>query len=299
MKTTEMHAQPMSDASTNAPSISIEAAAAAVQVIDLAKASPNFDLRGYLKNSIPTASGVVALLEGLAGERQKWEGIELAASHARLYGILTQCYDFYLMLKSSETAKGVRKQLADGLESFITSQGLRTLSNTHDMNKVVKAVFGEDRRRVSAYAMALRAALVAGHEVGAKSEHVPADELSAWIQAKGGIEEIRLGSKNSGLSLKDRAELAANTVDGQVPLMTFKPDAKTMPFSADDVDKKFVLVVTYTPTGELEVNTVVNHDSVVRAALAIFYNENKERIGDSAKVAVESNSTAVAAAISN
>jgi hypothetical protein len=299
MTTPEIQNQPTADTAADATAITIEAAAAATQVIDLAKASPSLDLHDYLKNSLPTASGIESILQGLAGEREAWERTELAASRSRLYAILTKCYEFYLVLKSSDTAKGVRKQLADGLELFIKSRGLRTLSKTHDMNRVVKAVFGEDRRRVSAYAMALRAALVAGAEVGAKSEHVPADQLASWIEAKGGVEEVRLGSKNSGLTVKERADLAADAVDSEKPLMTFKPDAKTMPFSADDADKKFVLVVTYRPTGELEVNTVVQHDSAVRAALAIYYSENKDRISDLPNAKASAKSTAVAAALGN
>lgn len=299
MTTTAIQNQADTDATGAAVSVTIEAAATAAQVIDLARASPNLDLHEYLKNSLPTSSGVVDILEGLAGERAAWERTEFAASRTRLYAILTKCYDFYLVLKSSDTAKGVRKQLADGLDSFLKSQSLRTQSKTHDMNKVLKAVFGEDRRRVSAYAMALRAALVSGHEVGAKSAHVPADQLASWIEAKGGVEEIRLGSKNGGLSLKERADLASAAVEDEKPLMTFKPDPKTMPFGADDVDKKFVLVVTYRPTGELEVNTVVQHDSAVRAALAVFYSENKDRITDLPAAKAAAKSTAVAAALGN
>lgn len=299
MTTTAIQNQADTDATGAATSLTIEAAATAAQVIDLAKASPNLDLHEYLKNSLPTSSGIVDILEGIAGERAAWERTEFAASRTRLYAILTKCYDFYLVLKSSDTAKGVRKQLADGLDSFIKSQGLRTLSKTHDMNKVVKAVFGEDRRRVSAYAMALRAALVSGHEVDAKTAHVPADQLASWIEAKGGVEEIRLGSKNGGLSLKERADLASAAVEDEKPLMTFKPDPKTMPFGADDVDKRFVLLVTYRPTGELEVNTVVQHDSAVRAALAVYYSENKEQIGDTPSAKANAKTTAVAAALGN
>lgn len=297
MSTLDINATPTSDITNATGTISVEAAATAVHVIDLAKASSNCDLRDYLKNAIPTSTGVALLFEALASEREKWERTELAASRARLYAILTQCYGFYLVLKSSDTSKEVRKQLADGLDSFIKSRGLRTLSTTHDMNKVVKAVFGEDRRRVSAYAMALRAALIAGPEVSAKSEHIPADRLSAWIEAKGGVEEIRLGSKNSGMSVKERAEIAAVAIEDEKPLMTFKPDAKTIPFSADDADKKFVLLVTYRPTGDVEVNSVVKHDSVVQAALATYYSENKERIGDSSSASANAQSTALAAAI--
>src|ERR1035437_5610959 len=103
----------------------------------------------------------VTLLETLEAERQSWEGKELAASHARLYAILTDCYGYYLGMKAADSPKQLRVQMAKGLERFIAMRKLRTLDKTHDMNRVVKAVFGEDRRRVSAYSRALRAGLTA------------------------------------------------------------------------------------------------------------------------------------------
>lgn len=297
MTTTAIQNQPATDVLSTPVSVTIEAAATATQVIDLAKASPSLDLHEYLRNSLPTSSGIENILEGLAGERAAWERTEFAASRTRLYAILTKCYDFYLVLKSSDAEKAVRKQLADGLDAFIKSQRLRTLSKTHDMNKVVKAVFGEDRRRVSAYAMALRVALVSGHEVGAKSAHVPADQLASWIETKGGVEEVRLGSKNGGMSEKERAEIAMAAV--QAPLLTIKPDGKGLLFSADDADKMLVLLVTYRPTGDLEVNSVVKNDSVVRAALAAHYAANKEALSDAKPVKDAARTSATATALSN
>lgn len=169
------------------------------------------------------------------------------------------------------------------------------------MNKVVKAVFGEDRRRVSAYAMALRAAFVAGPDVQASTAHVPADQLAAWIESKGGVEEIRLGGKNSGdsgLSEKDRAGIAQGAVAAGAPLMTFKPDVKTMPFSADDEDKMMVLLVTYLPTGDLEVRSVVRNDNAVRAALAAHYSDHKAEIASAEQVQNMAHPTAVSVALS-
>ena len=189
------------------PSVSIETHASEVQVIDLTKAIDDIRIDEYLANSQATASGVVSILEAWTAQRERWENTELAASHGRLYAILTRCYEFYLAMKFDPT-KSVRTQLVDGLEQFIKGRGLRIQSNTHDMVKVVKAVFGDDRRRVSAYAMALRAALVAGHEVGAKTSHIPADQLTAWIVLKGGVEEIRLGGKSSTIAVQERVDLA-------------------------------------------------------------------------------------------
>jgi hypothetical protein len=234
------------------------------------------------------------LLETLETERQNWEGTELAASHARLYGILTKCYAYYLAMKSATADKQVRAEMAKGLERFITARRLRTLDKTHDMNRVVKAVFGEDRRRVSAYSMALRVALTAGTGM----QPLPYTELSAWIAAQGGVEEIRQGSKNGGKTTAERVEVAKDAVKDK-SLMTFKPDPKSMSFDSNDADKMMVLVVTYRPTGDIEVNSVIKSTAAVKAALAAHYAENKGQMADAKARKEMSQPTAVSIALNN
>lgn len=224
-----------------------------------------------LKNSDIDSFTAVNVLEKLEAARSNWEGVELAASHARLYSILAKCYNYYLVMKSPDTTKEARAQLAKGLDRFIHARGFKTLSKTHGMNKVVKAVFGEDRRRVSAYSLALRVALTAGTGKTA----LTVAELPEWIAARGGIEEIRTATKSGGVTLAERIEVATTAVKNK-PLMLFKPDTKQMEFSTDDVDRLMLLVVTYRPTGELEVNSIVKNQSVVNAALAAHYTSHKE-----------------------
>lgn len=228
-----------------------------------------------IQNSAFDSVHAVTLLETLEASRQSWEGKELAASHARLYAILTACYAYYLGMKAADSPKEVRAQMTKGLEHFIVMRKLRTLDKTHDMNKVVKAVFGEDRRRVSSYSMVLRVALTAGP----CEQPLAAAELTSWIVAKGGIEEIRQGSKNGGKTAAERVEVAKEAVQNK-SLMTFKPDPKSMSFDSNDVGKMMVLVVTYRPTGEIEVNSVVKSATTVNAALAAYYAANKDQIAD-------------------
>lgn len=255
------------------------------------------DLGGYLASSVATEGGVAAVLATWASDRERWEGAELAASHARLYGILTRCYEYYLLMKSDATDKATRKQLAKGLDLFIRERGMKMQDKTHDMNKVVKAVFGDDRRRVSAYATALRVALTAGQDVKAKSDYVPASELAGWISSKGGVEEVRLSSKHGGMTAKECADAARTAVEEDEPLMTIKPDVKVMKFGTDDADKMMLLVVMYRPTGELEVKTVVKNESVVRAAMAAHYAANKEQLGNGKNAQKPDRTTAVTKAL--
>jgi hypothetical protein len=236
-------------------------------------------------------------LEQLETQREQWESTEMAAAHQRLYVLLTACYDYYLKMKV-ESGQMVREHYKKALDTFIDMRGYRTHSGvTHDMNKVVKAVFGCDRKRVSAYAKALRAALVAGKkDAQGRGTPLTAGQVSAWIAEQGGIEEIRLGSKNSGLTAKQRAEVAATALKSSV-LMTVKPNARVMPFSVDDNDKTVLLLAVYRPTGELEVSAVVKNDTAVRAALAAHFNADKGAVLEAAETALKDGEVETATAI--
>jgi hypothetical protein len=222
-------------------------------------------------------NSAVFTLERLEQQREEWEGKELAASRARLYSLLTDCYSFYLTLKTDKRAV-IREQLSKGLAVFIETRGYTFTPTTHDMTRVVKAVFGVDRRRVSAYSLALRAALDSGVKTAdGKTAPVAAADLAQWLEDKGGVEEVRLGSKNTGLTTKQRADVAKEALKTSI-LMSIKPDNKTMTFGTEDMDKTVLLVATYRPNGELEVSAVVTHDTAVRAALAAHYTVNKQAV---------------------
>lgn len=200
-------------------------------------------------------------LKSLESARISWETVELAQSNNRLYSILKQAYSFYLVMKQ-DTDKEVRKVKLEAMEAFIADKGYINSfgATTHDMTRVVKCVFGVDRRRVSAYSIALREAL---------RQEVGADDLVAFLQENGGVEQIRMGGTKP-LSASKRAELVKAEVSEAV-ISKVKFDAETVKANADWVDKQVVFVATYLPTGEFEVNAVVRHDGAVNTALAAYY----------------------------
>jgi type IV secretory pathway VirB10-like protein len=122
---------------------------------------------------------------------------------------------------------------------------------------LVKCVFGVDRRRVSAYSIALRAAL---------QKNTTADELAAFLEDNGGVEQLRLGGKKA-LSATERADIVKQAVINN-SIGTFKFDALLTGADADWIDKQVVIVATYLPTGEFVANAVIKHESAVTAALA-------------------------------
>jgi hypothetical protein len=215
-----------------------------------------------VSNTTPAAQpSAFEQLKSLESARISWETVELAQSNNRLYSILKQAYSFYLVMKQ-DTDKEVRKSKLEAMEAFIADKGYTNSfgATTHDMTRVVKCVFGVDRRRVSAYSIALREAL---------RQEVGADDLIVFLQDNGGVEQIRMGGTKP-LSATKRAELVKAEVSEAV-ISKVKFDPETVKANADWVDKQVVFVATYLPTGEFEVNAVVRHDGAVNTALAAYY----------------------------
>ena len=219
------------------------------------------------------ANGGLAAMERA---RISWETTEMAASNKRLYAILTDAYGYYRTMKL-DPIKETRAQFLRDLEIFISERGYTFMPSTHDMTRVVKCVFGVDRRRVSAYSIALREAL---------RMDISATDLSAFIEQNGGVEQIRLGGSKP-LSVTKRAEMAKSEVLGS-DLGMLKFDARLFAADADWADKQVVIVATYLPTGEFQANAVIKHDTAVNAALAAYYSQQQAAVRAAAKAARDS-----------
>jgi phage-related protein len=238
-------------------------------IIDSTVANPSINLAALnvpatvvVSNTTPAAQANSAQqLKSLETARISWETTELAQSNNRLYSILQQAYSFYLVMKQDQS-KDVRKEKQAALDAFIQEHDYTNSfgATTPDMTRVVKCVFGVNRRRVSAYSIALREAL---------RQEVEAKDLIAFMQENGGVEQIRMGGTKP-LSATKRAELVKAEVSEAV-ISTVKFDAAVVKANADWVDKQVVFVATYLPTGEFEVNAVVRHDGAVNTALAAYY----------------------------
>ena len=225
-------------------------------------ATLNVSSKVVVSNTTPALqSNSAEQLKSLEIARISWETTELAQSNNRLYSILQQAYQFYLVMKQDES-KDVRKEKQAALDAFIADRGYTNSfgATTHDMTRVVKCVFGVDRRRVSAYSIALREAL---------RQEVGASDLIVFLEQNGGVEQIRMGGTKP-LSASKRAELVKTEVSEAV-ISTVKFDAVVVKANADWVDKQVVFVATYLHTGEFEVNAVVRHDGAVNTALAAYY----------------------------
>jgi hypothetical protein len=253
-----------------------------------ATASINLENKGYPVNVLTT--GALAPkntpfdeLKTLETARISWETTELAASNNRLYSILKQAYCFYLVMKTDES-KDVRKERTDALDKFIEERKYTFMPSTHDMTRVVKCVFGVDRRRVSAYSIALREAL---------RQTIDADDLIMFIEENGGVEQIRMGGTKP-LSATQRANRVKTEVLNS-NVGTFKVDATMSGANADWVDKQVIIVATYLPTGEFVANAVIKHDSAVNAALAAHYTNQQAALRAQVKAEKDAEKQAAAA----
>ena len=248
-----------------------------------ASASIKLNQLGVPAKVTVTADDCQGKLAAMEQARKSWEETELAASNKRLYSILRDAYSYYLVMKQ-DSIKETRTQYAADLEKFIKARGYTFMPSTHDMTRVVKCVFGVDRRRVSAYSIALREAL---------RQQIAAADLVTFIEENGGVEQIRMGGSKPLSATKRAAKAADQVLATDLGLLKFDP--KLFAADADWADKQVVIVATYLPTGEFQANAVIRHDSAVTSALAAFYSQQQAKLREAAKAEREAEEAAAKA----
>jgi hypothetical protein len=238
------------------------------------KSKPSIKLGANAKVKIAKAARMLTPIDRLQSMEQanhNWEVTELAASNKRKYSILGDAYSYYLTMKT-DPIKETRAQYAKDLDQFIESRKYQFSPTSHDMTRVVKCVFGMDRRRVSAYSIALREAL---------RQNVAAKDLTIFIEQNGGVEQIRMGGTKP-LSAKVRAgKVKAEVFSAELGMIKF--DARLVRPDSDWADQQVVIVATYLPTGEFQANAVIRHDTAVNAALAAYYTKQQAAEREAAK----------------
>ena len=86
--------------------------------------------------------------EQLAIERETWENTTYRTSNEQLYALLQKCFQTYQAMTGTEDeASALRK----GLNDYINTKGYKFNTGTHTLVKIVKCVFGADRRFARMY----------------------------------------------------------------------------------------------------------------------------------------------------
>lgn len=199
----------------------------------------------------------------LIAERKSWQENEYARSNQRLYNILQQCYAMFHEMKGVTAEKLALKR---AFTAYCSDMGVSFNDSTHLMVKIVRCVFGDDRRRVSAYAVSLRIA---------DEQKVSVLDIPKYFNDAGGYEEVRRNVANKttkadkkaqGLSLMNTPSLAG-----------VSSDALNAAFDEGTYDGAVLLMSTREPDGTFQVKYVLQQGSLVATALAHLVTLTKDK----------------------
>jgi hypothetical protein len=201
----------------------------------------------------PVASGIGQILDGIIAERENWEATAFTTSNRMLYGILQRCY---------ELEGGIKKGQHSDLNDYCTQRGIGFNSSTDTLAKLVKCVFSVDRRRVSTYVTALRAA---------KQAKVPTSDLAQWLEASGGVQEISLKHSPNYKSDRERAKAGLSVVLNQPVLGKVSGDELAKRYDASKCEDVVLFVAKHNANGEFEIRALIQNNTALNAALASYY----------------------------
>lgn len=228
------------------------------------KAKPVVSNDSYKKQTLST-------LKNLVSQREKWETTVYRKSNDMLYGILQKCAAVnHAMIGNDKEAKERRTALND----FIEQKGYRFTESTPVITKVVKCVFGVDRRRVSAYSLVLREAI---------KQPVLLKDLPTWIEANGGIEQIRLSKAPNAKTPKQKAQAAQKAMAKADVLCVAKSRSLSKLADVDFEGKDCVLLATQQADGSFAIRAVVRTKGPVNAALVAYASQTKAEDKDNTK----------------
>lgn len=209
------------------------------------------------------SSNVDKVLKDLESSRQAWEAGAYRTSNLELYGILRDCLAFCGDLSLS-SAKARNKSL----EEFYKKRGYKYKKETPLATRIVKAVFGNvDRRRTSTYSLVIRQA---------QKENISYFDFIDWIEAKGGVQEVRLSQSVTFVSPAEKSEIAKDEFDELEVLGYAKSDALSFLASADYVGDACVLLAEQQADGSFGIKQVMRSAGVVNAAFVALYSKLAE-----------------------
>lgn len=211
-------------------------------------------------------------LEDLYKQQEKWEGSAFKTSNQMLYGILQQCY-------ALEKSMGA-EQLSE-LDRYCTEQKITCKSSAKPIAKIIKCVFRIDRRRVSTYVTALRAA---------KEDNIASDDLSTWLEKNGGVQEISMRRcSNNKPDAAQRAVEARQVVMHRPVLATVASVELTATYKFKSPEDVVLLLASWNPNGQFEIHQLIQSDSAIEAAFRSCYKTatSQKQIQNTEQMAVD------------
>jgi hypothetical protein len=269
-----MKGNPMSVSSnsTNISSTPVAAAAAAVVQNDTTSNPSGTDAAKTTGTVIKFPKSAAAVLGELIAEKDSWFNNAYKTSNDQLYVLLGKCHGLYLQLQEpTEAASKLRKELA----AYVKEKFPSMPSSSHTLSKIVKCVFGADRRRVSAYSIVLRTAL---------AKNIDAAGIPDFIRENGGVEEVRLAKSPNSMTAKQKAEAGAITLANKTIVTVTAPVFKES-LDAGNIGKPVVLLGIWNADGSITVHCFTNSEGAVNAALVAQFSKAKA-IAEAQKVEV-------------
>jgi len=209
----------------------------------------------------------IDVLARIEGERKQWEAGAYKTSNKQLYAILAQCLAF-----GGEMDIGDARRRASVLEAFYAQRNYRYKKDSPLMTRVVRAVFGDiDRRRLSTYSLVLREAL---------RQKVPYLQLAEWIEANGGIQEIRLSQSATFVGHKARVAAGTTELVKRKSLAVIKTAQLEALADAGYVGTACVLLAEQQADGSFSVKALMRESGVVNPALAALYTAGSAATAD-------------------
>lgn len=215
-------------------------------------------------------------IEQLVLEREVWENTAYRTSNDQLYALLQKCYGTYKAMAGDSVEAAT---LREALKTYMNLKGIRVSESAHGLVKIVKCVFGDDRRRASAYGIVLRRA---------HNDKISVEGLPQFIREKGGVEEIRLAKSPNAMTAKQKASAGAQAV-AATTLGVFAGEALAQHMDATNIGSNAVLIGTWQADGSVVVRAVVQNSTAVNAALASYYSNNKDTVAAQAVVQTAAN----------
>ena len=201
-------------------------------------------------------------LNGIIAERVSWEQNEFDRSNKKLYAILQTCY---VMFQAMNRTDAEAKAYKLAFNEFCERNKFSFKSTTHLTAKIVRCVFGDDRRRVSNYGTALRIAA---------EKNTSISNFVAFIEKSGGVEELRRDQKK-GNTTEARAKVGKASLHGEV-LGSVSSELLNSKFDASAYTDSVLLLATKEDDSSFAIRRVIQNNTVITTALASLAKDVKK-----------------------
>jgi hypothetical protein len=230
-------------------------------VVDKVEADTSGKLSAKVGNT--TKQEIKTAFDNLIVMRKDWEQNEFARSNQKLYQIFQHCYALYLEMKGITAEKLALKR---AFNLYLKESGVKFKDSTHLMVKVVRCVFGDDRRRVSSYATALRIA---------DERKIPSSGLPEFLTNAGGFEEVRRNKNPNVLSIQAKKDQGLTLMN--VPSLGFvHTDSLNAVFDEAAYEGAALLMSTRESDGSFQIKYVIQNGGIVSSALVHLITLSKE-----------------------